>query len=447
MKGIQGRFLTGSTMSHVLRMTLTGTAGITFVFLVDAINLFWISWLGDIQLMAAMGFGFSIQFFSVSVGIGLMIASTALISRSIGQGKLDQTRDQATSVIIIAVFLMIIVTILMIIYRKNLVGFLGANGDTAEFATRYLLVSLISLPIMTIGMSGNAILRAEGDGMRAMISTLVPGVMALLIDPILIVWLDLGLDGAAIGVGFSRTAMALTALYFVIKKHDLLAYPSVTQISKTIKPYCIVAIPTILTQLSTPFGNYVLTIVIAGFGDSAVAAWAVVNRLTVLSFGGIFSLSSAVGGIFGQNFGAQNFRRLITAYRDGLIFCIGYTSFMWAILIASTDLIVKLFGLDPEGAQIIWNFTHFTPGAFIFSGMMFVACSAFNNTGKPIWSTTINWVRDGIFTLPAALWLSGLFNAPSGVLYAQGVAAILAGTIAVIWAKIYIQRLSILEKS
>ena len=72
----EGRFLTGSTMGHVIRMTMTGAVGITFVFIVDAANLFWISWLGDERLVAAIGFAFSIQFLSVAGGVGLMIASS-----------------------------------------------------------------------------------------------------------------------------------------------------------------------------------------------------------------------------------------------------------------------------------------------------------------------------------------------------------------------------------
>ena len=47
------------------------------------------------------------------------------------------------------------------------------------------------------------------------------------------------------------------------------------------------------SQLAMPFGNYVLTGVIATFGDSAVAAWAVVSRLTIVAFGGLFALSGS----------------------------------------------------------------------------------------------------------------------------------------------------------
>ena len=82
----QGRFLTGSTLGHVVRMTATGAMGITFVFVVDAANLLWISQLGDPRLVAAIGFAYAVQFFSVSIAVGLMIATTAIISRSIGAG-------------------------------------------------------------------------------------------------------------------------------------------------------------------------------------------------------------------------------------------------------------------------------------------------------------------------------------------------------------------------
>ena len=444
MNEIKGKFLTGSLMGHILRMTITGTVGITFIFLVDVINLFWISWLGDVKLVAAMGFAFSIQFFSVSVGIGLMIATTAVVSRSIGQGDRLLAGNQATSTVIIAVMMQVAVVILIVIFREDFLWFMGAKGETATLASRYLLFSLPSLPVMALGMSGSAILRAEGDGVGAMLVTIIPGVIAVFIDPFLIVFLELGLDGAAYGIWVSRIIMAIIALWIVLRTHDLLAKPNIKQTLITIGPYFAVAGPTILTQLSTPVGNYLLTGVVAGFGDSAVAAWAVINRLTVLSFGGLFSLSGAIGGIFGQNFGAKNYVRLSMTFKDGLIFCLAYTAIIWVALLLLTDLIAKAFNLDDEGTKLVWVFTHFTPVAYIFSGTMFVACAAFNNTGKPLRSTMVNWLRDGVLTFPAALWLSGVF-ASSGVIYAQGLVFIFVGLITTFWGLVYIRNLAKLE--
>ena len=69
------------------------------------------------------------------------------------------------------------------------------------------------------------------------------------------------------------------------------------------------------------------------------------------------------------------------------------------------------------------------------------ACSVFNNSGKPLWSTGLNWARDGLFTLPTALLISGSYAA-SGVIYAQGIVAIFFGIIAVIWGLHYVLKLN-----
>lgn len=428
----QGRFLTGSTMGHVMRMTLAGTAGITFMFLVDAANLFWISQIGDVQLLAAIGFAFAIQFFSISFGLGLMIAATAIVSKSIGQNQYDLARQQASSAMILAFLVQAFVAFIILMYRHEVVALSGADGETAALTERYLLMTLPTLPIMAIGLVGGAILRAEGDALRAMLVTMISGGIAMLVDPVLIITLDLRLDGAALALWISRLAMACLALWFVIGKHSLLARPTFKQLGATSKMFFIISVPVILTQLASPVANYLLTKVISDFGDSAVAAWAVINRLTVVAFGGVFSLSGAVGGIFGQNFGAQQFDRIRTTYRDAIIFCIGYTILAWAILMLATDFISAVFSLDPKGADILWAFTHIGAGTFIFTGMMFVANAAFNNMGKPVWSTALNWFRDGLLTLPAALWLSGIFAA-SGVIYAQGLVAFIVGILATFW--------------
>ena len=119
MSARKGRFLTGSTMGHVVRMTLTGATGITFVFVVDAANLFWISQLGDPRLVAAIGYAFAIQFFSVSVGIGMMIAATALVSRQIGQGNPADARETATASMLMTAATQACVAAMIILFRRE----------------------------------------------------------------------------------------------------------------------------------------------------------------------------------------------------------------------------------------------------------------------------------------------------------------------------------------
>ena len=437
----KGRFLTGSTMGHVVRMTMTGAMGITFVFLVDAANLFWISQLGDPRLMAAIGFAFAIQFFSVSVGIGLMIASTALVSRGIGAGNRDLARRHATSAAIMAFVIQASVAALIIGFRHQILALSGATGETAALSARYLAITMPSLSLMAISMIANGALRAEGDGRRSMFVTLTSGAVAMVVDPVLIVGLGMGLDGAALGLNLSRVVMLVMALRFAVGTHDLLARPSLAGIRMTIAPYFAIAIPAMLTQLATPAGNYLLTRVMAQFGDDAMAGWAVVGRLTVVAFGGIFSLAGAIGGIFGQNFGARQYDRLQSTYRDALLFGLIYTLVTWAVLALAGEAVARGFALTPQGAEVVRAFTLYGAGGFVFAAALFVSNAAFNALGKPTRSTLVNWTRDGVLTLPFALLFAGWFGA-SGVIYAQAVVGVIVGAASCLWGWRYVKSLA-----
>ena len=433
----EGRFLTGSTMGHVIRMSATGAFGITFVFLVDAANLFWLSQIGQPKLVAAIGFAYAIQFFSVSVGVGLMIAVTALVSKSIGQGQRQLARKYAGAGIVISAIVQCLVGLIILIFSDQFIQFSGAKGETASVAVRYLRLTVMSLIPMAVGLTCSAALRAEGLGAKAMYVTLISGILLMIVDPILILGLGWGLDGAAMGLVLFRFTLAGVGLFFAAHQHKLIAMPTVSEIYKTTQHYFRIAAPAIMTQMAMPAGNYFLTRVMAPFGDEAVASWAVVARLTALAFGGIFALSGAIGGIFGQNFGARQFNRLVSTYRDALIFCLIYTLCVWGIFYTITPYIVTSFGLQKEGKDILNAFTFIGVGSYIFIGGLFVSNAAFNNLGKPLRSAVLNWIKDGVLSWPLAIWISASFGA-AGVIYGQAAAGIMIGAFASLWGWRYV---------
>ncbi|WGI22917.1 MATE family efflux transporter [Amylibacter sp. IMCC11727] len=439
--GDKARFLSGSTMRHVVVMTLTGSLGLVFMFLVDVTTLFWVSWLGDEGLVAALGFGWTIQFFTISTGIGLMIASMALVSKSIGQGKLELARQQTTSAALYTFVFQLLTAGIVLVFRREILAFAGAEGQTLEDAARFLMISVPSLPFMALGMVGSAVLRSIGDAVRSMSVTMSAGLVAMVVDPLFILGLGWGFEGAAWGIVVSRTVSAILSIWFVVRIHDMVGPVSRETLRTLFKPFVAIAIPAVMTQLSTPFGNYILTKVISAYGDAAVAGWAVVSRIAVLAFGGIFSLSGAIGGIIGQNFGAGQMDRVKQTYKDALIFCAIYTVLSWGLLILLRDPVANLFGLEGLSRDVFLAFMLIGAGGYMFAGALFVSNAAFNNLGKPIYSTFCNWFRDGILIYPCCV-LMGLWLAAPGVVYGQALAAVLAGSAAMIWGWRFVGRLA-----
>ena len=98
--GLQARFVTGSTMRHVVVMTASGSVGLTFMFLVDFLALYWVGQLDDMLLLAGMGYAAMVTFLMVSVALGMMISGVALVSRHLGAGSSETARDYATAALI-----------------------------------------------------------------------------------------------------------------------------------------------------------------------------------------------------------------------------------------------------------------------------------------------------------------------------------------------------------
>ncbi len=425
------KFTTGSTMGHVAVMTATSSFGLLSLFFVDAINLFYISLLGVTELAAAIGFAGTLQFFMISVSIGLLIAGSATVSRAVGAGETERARRLASSALLTAFTVMSVVAALVWIWREDALILLGARGEALHQAGHFLSIALPSVPLIGIGMACSGTLRTIGEANRAMYVTLGGGVVAAVLDPILIFGLDLGLTGAALAIVLTRGAIAAIGLWLVIAKHDMLARPTLPGWLADLPKLAAIAGPAIATQLSTPFGNAYLTNTVAEYGDGAVAGWAVIGRISALAFGGLFALAGAVGPIVGQNYGAGLYDRIRSTYRDALIFVGGYVLVSWIVLSLTAGYIAHGFGLDPAGAEILRTFAYYCAGAFAFTGALFVANAAFNNLGRPLWSTMFNWSRDAL-VIPVLVFVFAADLGIAGVVWIQAAAGVIVGTCAAI---------------
>ncbi|MEP4422366.1 MAG: MATE family efflux transporter [Nitratireductor sp.] len=427
----QAKFTTGSTMRHVVVMTATGSVGLVSIFLVDALNLFYISLLGVQELAAAIGFASTLMFFTVSVGIGLTIATSALVSRALGRGSRDDAAAAGGAALVYMAATLGLMTAAAWPFLRELLSLLGAGGRTLDMATRFLQIVLPSAPIVGVGMALTGVLRGTGDARRAMYVTLASGFAAAILDPLLIFGFGLGLDGAAISTVLSRMVMIVVGLHGAQVVHGLIRWPDRARFMATARPFFSIGIPAVLTQIATPVGNAYVTGVISRFGDEAVAGWAIVGRLIPVAFGAIFSLSGAVGPILGQNYGARRFDRLYETMRSSLIVTVVYVLFAWALLALLRDHIAALFNAQGGARDLVVFFCLFAAGSFLFNGALFVANAAFNNLGYPSYSTVFNWGRSTLGVIPF-VWAGAHFYGAEGVIAGWGLGAVMFGLAAVV---------------
>ncbi len=433
------RFVTGSTMRHVVVMASTGAIGLIAVFSVDLLNLFYISLLGQRPIAAAVGFAGVVGFLQTSVAIGLMIGISAVVSRTIGAGRMPDARRIASGSLAVMTALMLALGLLTVAALGPLLTLLGAVGQTREMAAGFLRITSPALPLIAAGMCMTGLLRAVGDARRSMNVTLVAAFVTAGVDPVLIFGLHLGLTGAAISTVISRCVLLGMAWQGVVRRHGLLGPIEPAKLLADLRLVASVSGPAVLTNLATPVGASYVTHSMAIFGSAAIAGQATIDRLSPVAFGLVYALTGAVGPILAQNLGAGRPDRVNAALRDSLVFVIVAVCGAWALLAVAQGAIVYAFHAEGETAVLIRLFCTWLAASFLFTGALFVANTAFNNLGFPLLSTGFNWGRATLGTIPFVTIGAGY--GPAGVLIGQAGGSVLFGLAAVVVAFSVVRRL------
>jgi len=440
---MQAHFTEGSIYKHIITMSVMSAVGLLSIFIVDLVDLYFLSLLGEIQMASAIGFAGTILFFTIAVSIGLMIAMGALVAKAIGAKKVNKAKQLTTNIFTLSILLGSFIGYFVWFYTPEILSLMGAKGRTLELATSYLEIIVPSLPILTIGMAAAGALRSVGDAKQAMFVTLVAGIINAIFDPILIFVFDMGIAGAAWASVLARIGMMFYALYFIIKKHDLIAKFDFQKFKADIHEISSVAIPAILTNIATPIGNAYIIFVLADFGDESVAGFSIIGRITPVAFCLVFAISGAVGPIIGQNHGAGLYDRVKQTIAKSFVIITLYCLIISTILFLVKGQIVSVFKATGEAENLIILFCIWVAILTIFRGFIFVANASFNNLGKAKYSTIMNFGKATLGTVPFVYYGAEFYGA-FGIMLFEAIGAIVFGLIASILAFSVVNKL---EKS
>ncbi len=430
----------GPIFKHVTELSMTSAVGLFAIFIVDLVDMFFISLLGESSLAAAIGFAGLGLFLGASACIGISVAVSTIVSQTIGADKdlrssdgtseySDRTRRMATHGLMYSLCWTIPITLVTLVYAPNLLSLIGASGEVLDLAVSYFRIVGASLPILGIAFACNSLLRSVGSPRMSMWTTLWGGIVNGVLDPILIFGAGLGLSGAAIASVISRFVVAGVGFFNIQRKHNLLAAPDWSKFLTDVKELNGIALPAMLTNLSAPISSAFATAQMARFGTDAVAAASVIGRITPVLFAGLYGLSGAIGPVASQNFGAKQIHRVYETLFAGLRFVVMYVIPITVFMFFIHHWLANVFSLDDAAAELLKFYASFIVGSYILFGLQLTANPIFTVLRHPGYATISNVGRDLILAIPLIFLFSSLFGA-KGVLAGQALANALAGLIA-----------------
>ncbi len=417
-------------------MTLPMIVGILAVLSISVADTYFIGQLG-VEELAALSFTFPVVFSLASVAIGLGVGASSVVSRAIGAQNEREVRRLATDSLILAVLIVGALATLGLLTIEPLFGLLGARPEQMVHIVAYMRIWYPGMVLLAVPMVANNILRATGDALSPSAIMVMAAVINIAVDPVLIFGLGpipaLGMEGAAWAALLARIGSIAGVFYLLLVRDRVLelTLPPLDDMRKSWVRVMAVGIPAALGHLVTPLGTGILTAIVARFGAEAVAGFGVATRIESLALVPIFALSTGIGPIAGQNWGAGRLERVRVALGQSYI-----ASMLWSASLAGTfwlfgPEIVRLFNSEPGIVEFAVDYLNIVPISLTGLGILICLATAFNAMGRATRGLVLYLVRVFLLAIPLA-WLGANLAGPTGVAFALATANFVAALLALL---------------
>lgn len=376
----------------------------TLYNLVDGI---WVSKISSVHF-AATAFVWPVNFLFISLGMGLSIAGTSLLSQLIGSNNLAGAKEYSTQLMAITVVSSLAFTILGYLISPIVIGLMGATGDLAELGNIYLRITFLDLPFMFLFFNINSMMHAQGDTITPMILSGASAIINVILDPIFIFTFNWGIAGAAWATLVSRAILAVVGFMLLFSEKNKIRpeFKGFQFNRRILQEITTVGLPATIGQSGASLGFIVLNGFIGSYGTATIAAYAMVNRITSLVMQPAMGIGSALTTVVGQNMGANQLERVNESFRKALNLTIGIGVAGCLLLIFFDVPIINFFMQakdDPAVIDLALTYLFYISLSMPLMGIFSVFQGLFQGTGNTKYSMNMEVGRLWFVRLPLIL--------------------------------------------
>lgn len=419
------------TKTPMIKLILRLSAPTIVSMLVSSIystaDTFFVSQLGT-SASGAVGVVFPLM--AILQAVGFMIGSGAgsRISIYLGEGKSEEADQVASSGVFASVLSGAVLALLCKLFLARILRFVGATETILPYAESYANYILIGFPIMCASFVMNHLLRCQGKTALSMIGISAGGILNIILDPIFIFVFGLGIAGAAIATILSQTAGLIILSIFMLSRHSVLNI-SINKISWKFDIYSMIiriGAPSFLRQGLASISSSLLNNRVAVYGDSAVAAFSIVGRVSFIVLAVMLGVGQGFQPVVGYNYGARNYKRVRSAYNVTLL--------IGCVMMAAAALICFIFApgimaiFRPDDPEVIRIGSFILRLQSVVLPLMSVTISTnmlHQSLAQNKEATFLALTRQGLYFIPLILILPSLFGL-FGIQITQSISDILS---------------------
>ena len=379
----------------------------------------------------AVGIVFGLMAIIQAFGFMFGHGAGSIISRRLGAKDVESATRLASTSFVSALFAGGMITLFGFLFLEPFMRLLGSTDTILPYAKTYARFILLAAPFMAASCVLNNILRYEGQAAFAMIGLTTGSILNIFGDWFLMMKLGFGVEGAGISTAVSQLISFFILLFMFLggKTQSRLSVRRVTKDMSEVLLICKTGLPSMMRQGLSSISTMILNGQAGVYGDAAVAAMSIVNRICFFIFSVGLGIGQGFQPVSAFNYGAKKYERV----RKGFYFTLGAGEvLLGAVAVVGMffpEQLITFFRDDPEviaigsvalSAQLI---------SLFFQPLSVCSNMLFQSIGKNGRATFLSMLRSGLCFIPVILILSRTMGL-LGVEIAQTVADVMSFFIA-----------------
>ena len=357
--------------------------------------------------LASVG-GSSTQIVNLVVGFftGLSSGASVIIAQFYGARDERSVQESLHTAYAFSILGSIAISIPGILLAPHLLRWMNTPAELVRDSALYLRIYFAGILFVFIFNVGSSILRAIGDSKHPLYYLMVCCLLNIILDILCVVWLDMGVAGAAIATFFSQAASAALVTRKLMVSGGILKL-SLKQLrfhANVLRSLLRIGMPAGFQSIMYSLSNVIIQSALNSFGTDTVAAWSVYGKLDAV----FWMISGAIGisitTFVGQNFGARKYGGVKKSVRV----CLGIDALISGVLVIFFLLLrnplFRIFTNDADVIRIGCEMMALITPCYMFFICIEVLSGALRGIGDVIIPTLITLGGVCLFRI---LWLFG----------------------------------------
>lgn len=393
-------------------------------------------WVGSLGI-GAVTVVMPITFLISSIGMAIGIGGASIMSRALGEQNQSKATNTFGNQILLTLFLATLAVVIGFSFQEPILRLFGGKGGIYEPAREYFQIILYGVPFLAWAMMSNNVIRAIGYPKMAMLTLVVPAVVNLILDPILIIYFEWGIKGAAWATTFSYIASAVYTTWFFIRRQKILTISKdfLTPTPSIMKEMVGLGSVTLARQGTISVLAILLNSALFAYGgEDAVSSYGIINRVMMFANFPVLGITQGFVPILGYNFGAKltdRVKRLVTLAiksATAIALCI------FVGIMVFTPEIVRIFTTEENLIKEAVPGLRFVFMATPLLAVNLLGSAYFQAIGKARPALLLTLTKQGFFLIPLVL-LFPLIWGLNGIWWAFPIADIGAAVVTYVFLK------------